>query len=76
MRALVLRIAVLLLAAGGPSACTGGAGDPARDQLTDRERDSIIAGSRLPGAAAVGRALRVSDSIASRNALLDSAGVD
>jgi hypothetical protein len=40
---------------------------------TERERDSIIGQSKVPGAAAVQRALTVSDSAASRGARLDSA---
>jgi len=40
---------------------------------TERERDSIIGQSKVPGAGAVQRALQVSDSAASRGARLDSA---
>ena len=40
---------------------------------TERERDSIIGQSRVPGAAVVQRALQVSDSAASRGARVDSA---
>lgn len=39
---------------------------------TERERDSTIAQSRLPGAGGVKAALRVSDSAAARRARLDS----
>ncbi|HKP28931.1 MAG TPA: hypothetical protein VJU15_05995 [Gemmatimonadales bacterium] len=39
---------------------------------TERERDSTIAQSRLPGAAGVKAALKVSDSAAARRARLDS----
>ena len=39
---------------------------------TEHERDSIVAQSRLPGAAGVEAALKVSDSAAARNARLDS----
>lgn len=42
---------------------------PAR---TERERDSAIAQSRLPGAAGVKATLRVSESAAARRARLDS----
>jgi hypothetical protein len=41
---------------------------------TERERDSGIGASRLPGAGGVRGALRVSDSAAARNARIDSAG--
>jgi hypothetical protein len=33
-----------------------------RDTLTERQRDSILAGSRIPGARGVGKAMRVADS--------------
>lgn len=45
---------------------------PDRPQRTQRERDSIIGSSRLPGARGVRGALAASDSIAARNARLDS----
>jgi hypothetical protein len=40
---------------------------------TERERDSIIGQSKVPGAPVVQRALQVSDSASSRGARLDSA---
>jgi hypothetical protein len=40
---------------------------------TERERDSIIGQSKVPGAGVVQRALQVSDSAASRGGRLDSA---
>lgn len=39
---------------------------------TERERDSLLAQSRLPGAVGVKGALKVSDSAAARKARLDS----
>jgi hypothetical protein len=33
-----------------------------RDTLNERQRDSILAGSRIPGASGVGKAMRVADS--------------
>jgi hypothetical protein len=64
---------VLLLAAGIviTSACAGGREDN-RPQVTQRQRDSAIGASRLPGARGVGRALQASDSASSRRALEDS----
>ena len=41
-------------------------------ERTERERDSTIAQSRLPGAAGVKAALKVSDSAAAQGARLDS----
>ncbi|MDP9178905.1 MAG: hypothetical protein M3O61_14570 [Gemmatimonadota bacterium] len=43
---------------------------------TQRERDSVISTLPIPGAKAVGRALTVSDSAASRASLMDSASQD
>lgn len=47
-----------------------GSGDSAstvnRDTLTQRQKDSILANSRIPGAGAVGKAMRVADSTSAR----------
>jgi hypothetical protein len=43
-----------------------------RHVRSERERDSILGASRLPGARGVRGALGVSDSAAARNARLDS----
>lgn len=56
-----LAAAVLLVA------CTGsdsGAKTNAinRDTLTERQRDSVLGQSRIPGASGVGKAMRVADS--------------
>ena len=59
-----LLLVVVLFAVG-----CGGSKPPAR---TERERDSTIAQSRLPGAAGVKATLKVSDSAAARRAALDS----
>jgi hypothetical protein len=40
---------------------------------TERERDSVIGQSKIPGAGVVQRALQVSDSAASRRGRLDAA---
>ncbi len=40
--------------------------------LSQRQRDSLVAESDLPGARAVGKALSISDSAAARAARLDS----
>ena len=65
MRALL--IPLLLLAAG----CQSDRATPAR---SERERDSVIGQSQLPGARGVRGALRASDSAATRNARYDSIG--
>jgi len=58
--------ALLLTAAcgGGHSADTRSAAN--RDTLTERQRDSILARSRIPGASAVGRAMSAADSTSAR----------
>ena len=45
---------------------------PRRPAATERERDSVLGASALPGAAGVRGALGASDSARSRNARLDS----
>lgn len=61
-------IPVLLAACGG-----GHSGaSAARDTLTERQRDSILAQSRIPGAAGVGRAMKAADSTSARIRATDS----
>ena len=59
---------VLLLVSTG----CGPANDTAKRPRTERERDSVIGASRLPGATGVRGALRTQDSAAAQNARLDS----
>jgi hypothetical protein len=47
-------------------------GDGSKHVRSERERDSILGASRIPGARGVRGALGVSDSAAARNARLDS----
>ena len=47
--------------------------DKPRSQMTQRERDSTIAISRLPGAAVVKKGMNMADAGAKRAAMLDSA---
>ncbi|HYX81693.1 MAG TPA: hypothetical protein VE714_04825 [Gemmatimonadales bacterium] len=48
------------------AACGSGAGNSSqtvnRDTLTERQRDSVLAGSQIPGARGVGSAMRAADS--------------
>jgi hypothetical protein len=53
-----------------PVACTSK--DEGKPTRTERERDSILGASQLPGARGVRGALGASDSAAARNARLDS----
>jgi hypothetical protein len=57
-----LIIGLVLAAACGRS----GSGDASRDTLTERQHDSILARSSIPGASAVGRALKAADSTNAR----------
>lgn len=70
---LTLAMAAVLLAA-----CGGDAGpDTAqqqRDTMTQRQRDSTLGASSLPGARGVSRALEVSDSAAARDSLQRAIG--
>ncbi len=56
------------------TACSGSSGQDAT--RSERERDSLIGQSQLPGASAVQGALDVSDSATARNARLDSIAAD
>lgn len=67
LRSAALALVILALAA----ACSPTA-KPGRDTLTQRQRDSIVGASSLPGAQGVRGALRASDSAAAQNARLDS----
>jgi len=57
----------MLLALG-----TGCKSEPARPVPSERERDSIIGQSRLPGAQGVRGAMRAGDTAAAHNVLRDS----
>jgi hypothetical protein len=57
-----LLVGLFLVSACGRS----GNGGASRDTLTERQRDSILAKSSIPGASAVGRALKAADSTNAR----------
>ena len=61
-------VAVLL----GAAACSGDEAETEVPQRTERERDSLIGQSVLPGARGVRGALRAQDSASARAARLDS----
>jgi hypothetical protein len=67
-------LASLLLAAA--SACQSHSAGTPKASRSERERDSVIGASQLPGARGVQGALRVSDSAVSRQARADSAGAE
>ena len=59
---------ILVLLVSAAAACGKEEAQPA----TQRERDSVIGASKLPGAAGVRGALRAADSAAARSARIDS----
>jgi hypothetical protein len=67
---IVLTVALIVVACGDrqsqPSRAAPG------DSLTQRQRDSLLAESGIPGARGVGRARRVADSVSARARAADS----
>lgn len=63
-RSAVAAALALLAACGGSDG--GSQQSVNRDTLTQRQKDSILAQSRIPGAAGVGRAMRAADSTSAR----------
>lgn len=62
-------------------ACGGGSSDKSgqtvnRDTLTQRQKDSILANSKIPGARAVGNAMRAADSTSARVLRADTVARD
>jgi hypothetical protein len=73
--ALVLSVALAVAGCSGGPPDSGEAADtgtPPADSITDRQRDSVIGASGLPGAQGVRGALEASDAAAERAAILDS----
>ena len=68
-RTRVAMVGIFLLVAG----CAGDTGGNRRDTMTQRQKDSVLAQSQLPGAAGVGKALNAADSAKARQARIDSA---
>lgn len=57
-------------------ACGSGKSGQAADTLTERQKDSILANSKIPGARGVGSALRASDSVGAHVQRADSLASD
>ena len=53
--------------------CSSDTGGNRRDTMTQRQRDSVLSKTGLPGAAGIGKALTASDSLKARQAQIDSA---
>ena len=69
----VLSFGVLLVI----GACGGGSGSSARsttDTLTERQQDSMLSTSRIPGASGVGKAMTAADSASARVRAADTIG--
>lgn len=73
MRQSIIATLFVLIAA---IACGGKPEAPPKPQLTQRQRDSVIGASTLPGAGGVRGAMAQSDSTRRRNARLDSIARD
>ena len=69
-----MKAALVILALLAASACSGKPEQANnRDTMTQRQKDSVLAQSGLPGAAGVGMALKTADSLKAKQAALDSA---
>jgi hypothetical protein len=71
VRTIFATVAVLLLLS--ILGCAPRSGQASRQPLTERQRDSVLARSSLPGASVVGRAMDVSDRAADRAAGVNAA---
>ncbi len=60
----------------GLIACGSGKSDQSRDTLTQREKDSILANSRIPNAGVVKRAMTSADSVSAHAPRVDSVARD
>jgi hypothetical protein len=72
MKRHIFWISALALGAGA-CAAPGKVSKP-RSQMSQREKDSTIAASGLPGSGVVGKAMKMADQEAARQAAFDSAG--
>ena len=70
MRTHLIRVAIIVLGAGACAAPVKF--DKPRSEMTQRERDSTIAVSGLPGSGVVKKAMSMSDAQNKEAALLDS----
>jgi hypothetical protein len=66
------RNGVALLLAIALTGCAPDTGGNRRDTMTQRQRDSVLAKTGLPGAQGVGKALNAADSAKARQARMDS----
>jgi hypothetical protein len=71
MRPALVVVALLLMSCSKPKATAANN----RDTMTQRQKDSVLAQSAIPGARGVGQALKAADSLKARQAAQDSASV-
>lgn len=64
----------ILLAVGACGEGSSGGRRAGSDTLTERQRDSILAKSSIPGASAVGKAMTAADSTSARVRAADTIG--
>lgn len=72
-----MKARILLVVLPVALACGGTRDGTARhpgDTLTERQRDSVLSKSSIPGASAVGKAMRVADSTSAQIRAADSIG--
>jgi hypothetical protein len=62
----------ILLAIATITACSSSSGGNNRDTMTQRQKDSVLGQSGIPGAQGVTKALRASDSAKAHQAQVDS----
>ncbi len=58
------------------AACSSGETPDSRPAVTKRQADSALGASGLPGAQGITRAMDAADSVAARNARMDSAAME
>ena len=68
-----LRRPLLLIVATLLAGCASKPEGNDRDTMTQRQKDSVLGQSGLPGAQGVTKAMRAADSVKARQAALDSA---
>jgi len=64
---------LLLVVSIAVVACSSSDGGNNRDTMTQRQKDSVLGQSGIPGAQGVTKALRASDSVKAHQAQVDSA---
>jgi hypothetical protein len=67
---------ILVVTVGFMLACGSGKSSQTVDTLTERQHDSILANSKIPGARAVGNAMRAADSTNAKVLRVDTVAND